>query len=448
MTITRHASAGARRTWFRPATRCLLGTTAGPDAIPAQRRGSKQAVRIAAVTVSIAALAATGVAGVARRGAVAASFPVLGHLHWLWIPAAVLLESVSMAAFAIMLRRLLAVGGARVGIRPMLATAYAANAVSVSVPLAGPALATAFTFRRFTRQGADAPLVGWSLLVGGVISSAAAALVVIGGALASGNILVAAVAVPGGVLAVAALAVAGAAARRPRLRGALERPAAWALQQGSRMLRRSGTEPRQIIQAWAQRLGSLRLTPAGWVAVTGLALANWLADAAVLAVSIRATGAVVPWHDLLLVYGSGIVAQSLNITPGGLGVTEGTLSLALVATGLGASQALAAVLLYRLVSFWLVALAGWLVLLWLRRPRARRGTEPRRARPCGLADPATRRHQYTPVLETNLPGIPPRNRTPAMTAVAHLPDRATRPAPRARVRHRVGPGANPAARRP
>jgi uncharacterized protein (TIRG00374 family) len=110
-----------------------------------------------------------------------------------------------------------------------------------------------------------------------------------------------------------------------------------------------------IIRAWAQRLGSLRLPPSGWVAVVGLALANWLADAAVLAVSIRATGAVVPWHDLLLVYGSGIVAQSLNITPGGLGVTEGTLSLALVATGLGASQALAAVLLDRLASFWLVA---------------------------------------------------------------------------------------------
>jgi hypothetical protein len=103
--------------------------------------------------------------------------------------------------------------------------------------------------------------------------------------------------------------------------------------------------------------------------VTGLALANWLADAAVLAVSIRATGAAVPWHDLLLVYGSGIAAQSLNITPGGLGVAEGTLSLALIATGLRAGQALAAVLLYRLASFWLVAFAGWLVLLWLRRAR-------------------------------------------------------------------------------
>src|SRR4029077_17946228 len=99
-------------------------------------------------------------------------------------------------------------------IRPMLATAYAANAVSVSVPLAGPELATAFTFRRFTRQGADAPLAGWSLLAGGVASSAAAALGVVGGRLASGNILVTAVAVPSGVLAVTALVVAGVAARR------------------------------------------------------------------------------------------------------------------------------------------------------------------------------------------------------------------------------------------
>ena len=146
MTITRHASAGARRTWFRPAPRCLLGTTAGPDAAPAQRPGNKQVARIAAAIVATVALAAAGVAGVAGRAAVAASFTVLGHLHWLWIPAAVLLESASMAALAIMLRRLLAAGGARVGIRPMLATAYAANAVSVSVPLAGPALATTFTF--------------------------------------------------------------------------------------------------------------------------------------------------------------------------------------------------------------------------------------------------------------------------------------------------------------
>jgi hypothetical protein len=71
MTITRHASVGARRTWFRPTPRCLLGTTAGPNAAPAQHPGSKQMARIAAAIVAIAALAAAGVAG---RAAVAASF--------------------------------------------------------------------------------------------------------------------------------------------------------------------------------------------------------------------------------------------------------------------------------------------------------------------------------------------------------------------------------------
>ena len=378
MTITRHASAGARRTWLRPAPRCLPGTTAGPDAAPARRRSAhKHVARTAAAMVAVAALAAAGVAG---RPAVAESFAVLGHLHWLWIPAAVLFESASMAAFAVMLRRLLAAGGARVGVGPMLATAYAANAMSVSVPLAGPAMATAFTFRRFTRQGADAPLAGWSLLAGGVVSSAAAALVVVGGGLASGNILATTVAVASGVLAVAVLVAAGAAARRPRLRAALERLAGWTLRRGSRMLRRPVAEPRQMIRAWSERLGSLQLPWSGWMTATGLALANWLADAAVLAVSIRATGAPVPWHDLLLVYGSGIAAQGLNITPGGLGVAEGTLSLALVATGLCASHALAAALLYRLASFWLLAFSGWLVLFWLRSRRRQTRRTPARIR--------------------------------------------------------------------
>ena len=297
--------------------------------------GRRRTVRAASAALAVAALA---VAGVGERASVTASFGVIGRLHWLWILAAIAAESASMAAFALMLRRLLATGGTSVGVRPMLATSLAANALSVSIPLAGPEVATAFTFRRFTRQGADAPLAGWSLLSGGVVSSAAGALVLAGGGLASGNVLAADIAVPGGVLAVTLLLVVGAAARRPRLRDALERPATWTLRLTARLLRRPAEDPSQIIRAWAARLGSLQLAPSGWMAVTGLAVINWLADAAVLAVSIRATGGAVPWHDLLLVYGSGIAAQSLNITPGGLGVAEGTLSLALVATGLPASQ--------------------------------------------------------------------------------------------------------------
>jgi uncharacterized protein (TIRG00374 family) len=99
-------------------------------------------------------------------------------------------------------------------------------------------------------------------------------------------------------------------------------------------------------------------------------LANWLTDAGVFAASIYAVGASVPWQALLLVYGSGVLVRSLGITPGGLGLVEGTLCLGLVASGVHVGLALASVLLYRLISFWMVAGAGWVALLFLRRDRS------------------------------------------------------------------------------
>jgi putative heme transporter len=51
------------------------------------------------------------------------------------------------------------------------------------------------------------------------------------------------------------------------------------------------------------------------------------------------------------------------VAPGGLGVVEVALSAALVAAGLRSGDALAAVLVYRLISLWLVMAAGWLVLV-------------------------------------------------------------------------------------
>jgi putative heme transporter len=330
----------------------------------AQTKRRSHRARVAVIAAATAVLAA---AGVTKRSALAASVAALGHLQWSWIPAAVTLELASLAALAGMQLRLLVAGRARVGVRPMLATTFAANAVSVSVPVAGPELGTLFTFRRLIRQGADATLASWSLLAGGLVSTATGALVVAGGGLSSGNIVALAAAAPVALLAVAALAVVAVAAHRPRLRRALEQSAAWALHLRGRVLRRRTDDPGQAARAWADRLGSLHLPPWGWVLVTGLALANWLTDATVLAVSIHAAGAPVPWHVLLLIYGSGVAAQGLTVTPGGLGVAEGTLGLTLVAAGLRPGPALAAVLLYRLVSFWLVACAGWLVFLRLRR---------------------------------------------------------------------------------
>jgi hypothetical protein len=251
----------------------------------------------------------------------------------------------------------------------MLATVYAANALSTSVPLAGPELGAAFTYRRFKRQGVDTPLAGWSLLVGGVVSPVAGVVVFMVGALLSGNDLLALVGVLAGMLGAAVVVVLNVATRRPQLRRKLEAVVAWGLHRARRLLRRAKGDPGAEARAWADRFASLQLDPSVWIRVSGLALANWLTDAGVLAASLYAVGAAVPWQALLLVYGSGVLIRSLGITPGGLGLVEGTLCVGLVSAGVHVGLALASVLLYRFISFWIVAGAGWVVLLFLRRDR-------------------------------------------------------------------------------
>ncbi len=48
----------------------------------------------------------------------------------------------------------------------------------------------------------------------------------------------------------------------------------------------------------------------------------------------------------------------------------------LITVGLGVPEAIAAVLLYRLVAFWLVLVAGWVAFLVARRADGPRGSTP------------------------------------------------------------------------
>lgn len=128
------------------------------------------------------------------------------------------------------------------------------------------------------------------------------------------------------------------------------------------------------VDRFLDEVSSRRLSLPGYGRVFGLALANWAFDGAVLALSIRAMGQPVPWDDLLLVYGAGAAVASTGLTPGGFALVELAMTAALTASGLHSSAALAAVVAYRFISFWLVLLGGWVAFIVLAHPlRRRRG---------------------------------------------------------------------------
>jgi uncharacterized protein (TIRG00374 family) len=87
----------------------------------------------------------------------------------------------------------------------------------------------------------------------------------------------------------------------------------------------------------------------------------------------------------------------MGLTPGGIGITEVTLSGALVVAGMHGRAALGAVLTYRLISFWLVVACGWVVMAALTRRQHRAEADPTASgRPApatnGLSDESDANH--------------------------------------------------------
>jgi uncharacterized protein (TIRG00374 family) len=83
--------------------------------------------------------------------------------------------------------------------------------------------------------------------------------------------------------------------------------------------------------------------------------------------SIRAFGGSLEWSAVAVVFLTGNALGSAAPTPGGLGAVEGALTLGLTLSGLPVETATSAVLLYRLLTFWLPVLPGWAAFTYLQR---------------------------------------------------------------------------------
>ncbi len=283
---------------------------------------------------------------------------VFDHLHWWWIPVAVAAETLSYISFTAMEYQLLTT---RAGVKPPVFSLFemtlGSQALTNSLP-AGNAVAAVYGFRWFRRFGADDTLAVWALVGTLIASMVALSLVATAGlALATDEgasldlipVLI-------GVLLVALAVGALFVYERPLLL-ALN----WTLRTSRSILRRPSHDTTERVDRIVKRFTSVKLSWPRVITIVALGTANWLFDCACFAFAFLAIGSSIPWKGLLLAYGAGQLAAALPITPGGLGAVEGSITIALVAFGGAQVATVDAVLLYRLISFWMVLVIGWLL---------------------------------------------------------------------------------------
>jgi uncharacterized protein (TIRG00374 family) len=100
------------------------------------------------------------------------------------------------------------------------------------------------------------------------------------------------------------------------------------------------------------------------------AVSWWGFNVAVLYAAFRAFGQPPPIAVLVQAYFVGLLANLLPL-PGGIGGVDGGMIGALVAFGVSGSLALIAVLVYRLLAFWLPSIPGAVAYFQLRRTVSR-----------------------------------------------------------------------------
>jgi uncharacterized protein (TIRG00374 family) len=357
---------------------------------------------------------------VVERHTLAESLRVLAHLNWAWFLLAGASEAVSLASFGLSRKLLLQVNGRPASFRSVMAITYAANALSISVPFAGAELALVFSYRQFRRHGVDAATTGWMLAVSAIFSTSALAVLLVIGALAGSASLASAAGFLGALVFIVPGAAVLLALRFETVRRFLHRLIAWLVGLSRRVL---GVPAHGVdgLDEFLDRVASLRLPWPRYAEVFGLAVLNWVADCGALACAIKATGQPVPWSSLLLVYGAGAAVGSTGITPGGFGLVELALTAALTAAGLHRSPALAAVLAYRLVNFWLILIGGWILMAVLAH---RRIAPPDSG---GLHEPSRNGHAGRPGVRSASDSGPAAGRRPGLLG----------PGPRRLAGHRV-----------
>jgi len=280
-----------------------------------------------------------------------------------WLAAGLVLEIAAMGAYARMQRRLLRSAGIQAPLRQHLTLAYAAHSLSATLP-GGAAFSTRLNYQQMRRFGASPAVASWAIALSAILSATAFAVVSAVSAVAANGTpqwhTLAALIIAGLLLMLGVRYITA----RP---GRIEPAARAALARVNRLLRRAPEQGLDQVRGFAEQLRAARLAPGHGAAAAAFAVLNWLLDAAALWMCLRAVSDAPPIaSQVLLAFCAAMATGSITILPAGLGIIDSALIVALMAGGTASATAIAAVVLYRILTLGFIIGTGWLAWLSLR----------------------------------------------------------------------------------
>jgi putative heme transporter len=287
----------------------------------------------------------------------------LQSAKWYWLLASAGAAIVLMHSFAQVQRTLLASAGVQVQELRSEAAYYAANSLSTTLP-GGPVIAATFLLRQQRTWGASTLVASWQLVMSGVLQAVGLALLGLGGAffLGAKNNPFSLLFTLGGFVAL--LLLAQAVASRPELIDGIGcRVLSWVNSARGRPADTGLAKWREMLA----QLESVSLSRRDLAAAFSWSVINRFADVACLGFAAYAAGEHASLGGLTVACAAARAVGTIPLMPGGLLVVEAVLVPGLVSSGMSLPGAISAMLIYRLISWVLLAAIGWVVFFFMFR---------------------------------------------------------------------------------
>jgi len=293
-----------------------------------------------------------------------------------WLLAAVAAEALAIVAFSLVQRRLVMDLGGHLSRRGSVELTLASGAISSALP-GGSAIGAGYTYRRLRRAGLAKTDVGVTMVASSGLFTGALLLLYV--ALAGPSLLDGLAQAIGHrhlhvlvVLTTVLMVVLFLKSERRNAESRRDDNFAIVTVSSRPMAEPStmfGRAANGLVRFVRSSRDASRAIPAGsWKTGAALAVAKWVADFAVLAFATFAVGASVDFVSLATVYVGVQALRQIPFTPGGIGVIEAALLGGLIAAGAVAAPAAAAVVIYRVLTLWVILPAGAVAAVLDRAP--------------------------------------------------------------------------------